>query len=76
MKLKIVLYLSEEGYAVGVPSLPGCWSQGETKEEAMANIIDAIHDYLEAEIPQEEGAEFEEIEVLIKSWRNCPGSTT
>ena len=48
MKLKIVLEPSDEGgYTVYVPSLPGCISEGNTKEEAMANIKEAIELYLE-----------------------------
>jgi len=46
MKVKIVLYPSEEGYAVSAPSLPGCWSQGATRAETLANIADAIREYL------------------------------
>lgn len=44
---KVVLIHSEEGYSVSCPSLPGCASQGDTEEEALENIKDAIHDYLE-----------------------------
>lgn len=47
MKYKIRLEESEEGFAVWVPGLPGCWSQGETEEEALENIKDAIKTYLE-----------------------------
>ena len=47
MKFKVVLYESEEGIAVGCPSLPGCWSQGETKEEAFENIQIGIREFLE-----------------------------
>jgi len=48
MKLKIVLELSEEGgYTVTVPSLPGCISEGATREEALKNIQEAIELYLE-----------------------------
>jgi len=65
MKFKIALYPSEEGFAVSVPSLPGCWSQGATREEAIANIVDAIREYLEAEIEPEEGAEIREVEVSV-----------
>jgi predicted RNase H-like HicB family nuclease len=65
MKFKVALYLSEEGVAVSVPSLPGCWSQGETEEEALANIADAIREYLEAEIEPVDGAEIREIEVAL-----------
>jgi len=48
MKLKIVLEPSDEGgYTVYVPSLPGCISEGETEEEALRNIREAIEVYLE-----------------------------
>jgi predicted RNase H-like HicB family nuclease len=44
---RVVLRKSEEGYSVSCPSLPGCFSQGETEEEALANIQSAIREYLE-----------------------------
>ena len=47
MRYKVKLQKSEEGYAIWCPSLPGCWSQGVTKEEALENIKDAIEAYLE-----------------------------
>ena len=48
MKLKVVLEPSDEGgYTVYVPSLPGCISEGETIEESLANIQEAIELYLE-----------------------------
>ena len=48
MKLTVVLEASEEGgYTVYVPSLPGCVSEGGSKEEAMQNIREAIELYLE-----------------------------
>lgn len=46
MFYKVVLRKSEEGYSVLCPALPGCWSQGETENEAIENIKDAIEDYL------------------------------
>ena len=50
MKLTIVLEPQEEGgYTVYVPSLSGCISQGETKEDAIKNIREAIELYLETE---------------------------
>jgi predicted RNase H-like HicB family nuclease len=49
MEVKIVLYSSQEGYAVSAPSLPGCRSQGTTREEAVPNITDAIQEYLGAD---------------------------
>jgi predicted RNase H-like HicB family nuclease len=48
VKYKVALQKTEEGYAVSVPGLPGCWSQGSTEAEALANIADAIREYLEA----------------------------
>lgn len=49
MKYRVVLEPQEEGgYTVYVPSLPGCVSQGETNEEALANIKEAIEVYLES----------------------------
>ena len=48
MKLKIILESSEDGgYTVYVPSLPGCISEGDTREEALKNIKEAIILYLE-----------------------------
>ncbi len=48
MKLKVVLEPSDEGgYTVYVPSLPGCISEGNSREEALANIREAIELYLE-----------------------------
>jgi predicted RNase H-like HicB family nuclease len=48
MNYKVVLRKSEEGYSVSCPGLPGCWSQGESEEEALENIRDAIREYLSA----------------------------
>lgn len=48
MKPKVVLEPSDDGgYTVLVPSLPGCISEGETVEEALSNIREAIELYLE-----------------------------
>lgn len=48
MRYKVLLQASDEGYSVSCPGLPGCWSQGATEEEALANIEDAIREYLAA----------------------------
>ena len=48
LRYAILLQKSEEGYAVSCPALPGCWSQGATEEEALANIRSAIEEYLAA----------------------------
>lgn len=67
MKLKAVLEPSEEGgYTVYVPSLPGCISEGETKEDALDNIRKAIELYLEPaedDLILEEKAEVRELVV-------------
>ena len=47
MKYQVLLQASEEGIAVSVPGLPGCWSQGATEAEALANIASAIQEYLD-----------------------------
>ncbi len=48
MRLNVVLEPSDEGgYTVIVPALPGCISEGDTREEALRNIREAIDLYLE-----------------------------
>ena len=47
LEYPVVLKKSDEGYAVGCPALPGCWSQGATEQEALDNIRVAIQEYLE-----------------------------
>jgi len=63
MRYKIVLRQSEEGFSVSCPALPGCWSQGETEQEAIANIQDAIQEYLAAIAEPFQNADVREIEV-------------
>jgi predicted RNase H-like HicB family nuclease len=46
VKYRVNLEKTDEGYAVWCPGLPGCWSQGATEEDALANIRDAIETYL------------------------------
>ena len=67
MKLKAIVEPSDEGgYTVTVPALPGCISEGDTKEEAVRNIREAILLYLE---PVEDdlagGPNAEQIEVAV-----------
>lgn len=46
---QVIVYYGEDGYwVVECPSLPGCISQGKTKEEAIANIKEAINGYIKA----------------------------
>jgi len=47
VRYPVALVKAEEGYSVSCPGLPGCWSQGATEEDALANIRDAIREYLE-----------------------------
>ena len=47
MQYLVKVKKTEEGYAVWCPGLPGCWSQGDTEQEALDNIREAIHDYLD-----------------------------
>ncbi len=63
MKYKIVMSKSEEGYSVSCPGLPGCWSQGETEEEAIKNILSAIQEYMAAIDDSIKGADVREVEV-------------
>jgi predicted RNase H-like HicB family nuclease len=54
MTRRVILYPGEDGYMVAeVPSLPGCVSQGKTRDEALANIREAIA--LHVEVLQERG---------------------
>ena len=56
MKLKVILEPSAEGgYTIVVPSLPGCITEGETKEEALANVQESVELYLE---PVEDDSDF------------------
>ena len=70
MRYRVALEESEEGFCVWIPGLPGCVSQGETEEEALANIADAIRQYLDvaAEIAAD---------TMVResrwSFRQCPG---
>ena len=46
---QVVVYPGEDGYWVAeCPSLPGCVSQGQTRQEAIANIKEAIQGYIAA----------------------------
>lgn len=46
-KYTVILEESDEGFSVSVPGLPGCHSQGATEQDALENIANAIHEYLE-----------------------------
>jgi predicted RNase H-like HicB family nuclease len=65
VKLTVVLEPSSDGgFTVYVPSLPGCISEGDTREEALANIREAIELYLEPvddDLAAKDGAEIREL---------------
>lgn len=65
MKYKVAIHQDEEGFAVSVPGLPGCWSQGATEAEALANIEAAIREYLEVVDELLGGAEVREVDVPV-----------
>ena len=67
MNLRVILEPSEEGgYTAIVPSLPGCISEGETRDEALGNIREAIELYLE---PVDDDSSFtpdsEQLEIVL-----------
>ena len=70
MTYQVMLLKSDEGYSVSCPGLPGCWSQGDTEEEAIASIQEAIREYLAArhdlllEASKRDRATFRDVEVV------------
>lgn len=65
MNYKIVIHRHEEGISVSVPALPGCWSEGDTEEEALDNIQDAIREYLAALDDRFRDVETRDLEVKV-----------
>jgi len=67
MNLKVILEPSEEGgFTAIVPSLPGCISEGNTREEALENVREAIELYLESVEDDAPGMEnAEQLEVAV-----------
>jgi predicted RNase H-like HicB family nuclease len=49
MAFRVDVHQSDEGYSVSCPELPGCWSQGFTEAEALANMQIAIREYVDAQ---------------------------
>jgi predicted RNase H-like HicB family nuclease len=60
-----VLQQTEEGFSVGCPGLPGCWSQGASEQEALENIRIAIQEYLAAIRDSVAGGEVRQVEVAV-----------
>jgi predicted RNase H-like HicB family nuclease len=79
-----VLHRTDEGISVSVPALPGCWSEGDTEEEAMENIEDAIRVYLAALEDRTRNEDVREVDVAVYRGRvagrqpsgrgACPGA--
>ena len=65
MEFRIRLIQSEEGWAVSCPSLPGCHSEGSTREEAVENIKTAIREWLDVEAEESGVARVEEDLVVV-----------
>ena len=66
MEYTVVLHNAEEGgYWAEVPALEGCYSQGETVEETMINIKEAIQSHILA--LQEEGTQLPKDQIMILS---------
>ena len=65
MRYRVVLFESEEGWAVSCPDLPGCHSQGATLEEALESIRDAIRLWLEVEAEETGLKRLEQAEVTV-----------
>jgi len=65
MKYKVALHPDEDGIAVSVPGLPGCWSQGKTEDEALENVQVAIKEYLEVVDEILAGETVREIDVAV-----------
>ena len=65
MRSKVLLHRTDEGISVSVPGLPGCWSEGDTEEEALEMIRDAIREYVAALEDQTRNQDVREVEVAI-----------
>lgn len=65
MKVKVILRPEKEGgYSVAIPALPGCYSEGETVEEALANIREAAEGMIE--VMNEHGEPFRDLEPVAQ----------
>ncbi|MGO9600942.1 MAG: type II toxin-antitoxin system HicB family antitoxin [Isosphaeraceae bacterium] len=65
MRYKVLLQHTDEDISVSVPGLPGCWSEGDTEEEALENIRDAIREYVAALEDQTRSQDVREVEVAV-----------
>jgi predicted RNase H-like HicB family nuclease len=65
MKFRIIVEPDGDGFHAKVPVLPGCGSWGKTREEALANIKEAIEMYLENDEPVETSEELSVVELEL-----------
>lgn len=65
MKYPVVINQTEYGFDAHCPALPGCHSQGDTLEEALENIKDAVETYLKMIAEETKDAKIYEIEVSV-----------
>ncbi len=63
MRHRAAIDPTEDGFAVSVPGLPGCWSHGATEAEALENIKDAIREYLAVVDERLRGGQIREVEL-------------
>jgi predicted RNase H-like HicB family nuclease len=62
MKIKVIVHAAEEGGFWGeVPALPGCVSQGETVDELLANLHEAVEGYLSIDVEPKPGQDRERV---------------
>jgi len=70
---QIILYTDEDGiWIADVPSLPGCHTNGKTKEEALANIREAIALYIEVLLEHGESVPEDKLNALIVVLEESP----
>jgi predicted RNase H-like HicB family nuclease len=65
MTYRVTLFESDEGWAISCPDLPGCHSQGATRQEALENIREAIRLWLEVEAEETGLKRFEQAQVTL-----------
>ncbi len=67
MKLKVVIHKAEDGgYWAEVPAIPGCATQGETFEELLANIYEAVEGCLSVDVsPHQEDPDSEILDIAV-----------
>lgn len=65
MEYRIRLFQSADGWSVSCPVLSGCHSQGKTREEAVANIRDAIREWIQVEAAESGFIQVEEEAITV-----------